>query len=241
MVSHHIDPYTYGTGILGSTPFSSLPDSVWTNTPSPYGPTFLAIDGALDTASGHKVLPDILLLRLLEVASLALIIAATPALARRLGRDPAQAVLLGAGCPLVLITLIGGAHNEALMLGLLMAGLVVAMRWGTVPGVVLCAVAAGVKSPALLGVVFLGWAWAGTGASSGAADVPHRRSMSDRAVDLAVDLVGHRQRMGLAPDHDGSQQIVHCRDARQCDLEGFGGPGERCGRAFLRTGSARRS
>ncbi len=165
MVSHHIDPYTYGTGILGSTPFSSLPDSVWTNTPSPYGPTFLAIDGALDTASGHKVLPDILLLRLLEGASLALIIAATPALARRLGRDPAQAVLLGAGCPLVLITLIGGAHNEALMLGLLMAGLVVAMRRGTVPGVVLCAVAAGVKSPALLGVVFLGWAWAGTGAS----------------------------------------------------------------------------
>jgi hypothetical protein len=51
------------------------------------------------------------------------------------------------------------------MLGLLMAGLAVAMRWGTVPGVVLCAVAAGVKSPALLGVLFLGWSWAGPGAS----------------------------------------------------------------------------
>ena len=165
MVSHHIDPYVYGTGVLGSTPFSTLPDSVWTNTPSPYGPTFLAIDGALDKASGNKILPDIFLLRLLEVAGLALIVAATPTIARRLGRDPAQAVVLGAGCPLVLITLIGGAHNEALMLGLLMAGLAVAMRWGTIPGVVLCALAAGVKSPALLGVVFLGWAWAGPGAS----------------------------------------------------------------------------
>jgi alpha-1,6-mannosyltransferase len=165
MVSHHIDPYVYGTGVLGSTPFSTMPDSVWTNTPSPYGPTFLSIDGALDKASGHKILPDLLLLRLLEIAGLALIVGCTPSIARRLGRDPAQAVLLGAGSPLVLATLVGGEHNEALMLGLLMAGLVVAKRWGTVPGVILCAAAAGVKSPAMLGVLFLGWVWAGPGAS----------------------------------------------------------------------------
>ena len=93
-----------------------------------------AIDGLLDKASGHKILPDILLLRLLEIAGLALVVAATPTLARRLGRDPAEAVLLGAGCPLVLTTLIGGAHNEALMLGLLVAGLAVAQRWGTDAG-----------------------------------------------------------------------------------------------------------
>jgi alpha-1,6-mannosyltransferase len=167
MVSHHIDPYVYGTGVLGSTPFSTMPDSIWTDTPSPYGPTFLSIDGLLDKESGHEILPDIVLLRLLEVAGLALVVAATSSLARRMGRDPAGAVLLGAGCPLVLATLIGGAHNEALMLGLLLAGLAVAQRWGTVPGVVLCAAAAGVKSPAALGVLFLGWAWAGPGASFG--------------------------------------------------------------------------
>jgi hypothetical protein len=165
MVSHHIDPYVYGTGVLGSTPFSSMPDSVWTNTPSPYGPTFLAVDGALDKASGHKILPDLLLLRLLEIAGLAMIAAATPSLARRLGRDPAYAVLLGAGSPLALASFVGGEHNEALMLGLLMVGLAVAKRWGTVPGVILCALATGVKSPAALGVLFLGWAWAGSGAS----------------------------------------------------------------------------
>jgi alpha-1,6-mannosyltransferase len=167
MVSHHIDPYVYGTGVLGSTPFSSMPDSIWTNTPSPYGPTFLSIDGLLNDASGHEILPDVVLLRLLEVAGLALVVAATVSLARRLGRDPAGAVLLGAGSPLVLATLIGGAHNEALMLGFLLAGLAVAQRWGTVPGVILCAAAAGVKSPAALGVLFLGWAWAGPGASVG--------------------------------------------------------------------------
>jgi hypothetical protein len=52
------------------------------------------------------------------------------------------------------------------MIGLLMAGLAVARRFGTVPGVILCALAAGVKSPALLGVVFLGWVWAGKEAST---------------------------------------------------------------------------
>jgi hypothetical protein len=166
MVSHHIDPYVYGTGVLGSTPFSSMPDSVWTNTPSPYGPTFLSLDGALTTVSGHHILPDILLLRLLELGGLALVVAATPTLARALGRDPAEAILLGAGSPLVLTSLISGAHNDALMLGLLMAGLAVARRIGTVPGIVLCALAAGVKTPALLGVVFLGWVWAGPGASA---------------------------------------------------------------------------
>jgi alpha-1,6-mannosyltransferase len=165
MVSHQIDPYVYGTGILGSTPFSSMPDSIWTNTPAPYGPTFLSIDGVLAQASGHKILPDIVLLRLLELAGLALVVGSTPTLARRFGRDPAQAVLVGAGCPLVLLTLIGGAHNEGLMLGLLMAGLAVAVRFGTAPGIVLCAAAAGVKAPAALGVLFLGWMWAGPGAS----------------------------------------------------------------------------
>jgi alpha-1,6-mannosyltransferase len=167
MVSHNIDPYVYGTGVLGSTPFSTMPDSIWTNTPAPYGPTFMSIDGLLDKASGHKILPDILLLRLLELVGLALVVGATPSLARRFGRDPAQAVLLGAGCPLVLLTLVGGAHNEGLMLGLLMAGLAVAQRWRVVPGLVLCAAAAGVKSPAALGVLFLGWMWAGPGASIG--------------------------------------------------------------------------
>ena len=71
------------------------------------------------------------------------------------------------------------------MLGLLMAGLAVAMRWGTIPGVVLCAAAAGVKSPALLGVLFLGWAWAGPGAS-----VARRIIHTVGAGLIALDLGG---------------------------------------------------
>jgi hypothetical protein len=165
MMSHHINPYSYGPEVLGTTPFNQDADTVWSGTESPYGPTFLSVDGLLDQASGHQILPDLVLLRLLEVAGIAMVIAATPTLARSLKHDPAHAVLIGAGSPLVLLSLIGGAHNDALMIGLLVAGLAVAKRFGTVPGVILCALAAGVKSPALLGVLFLGWVWAGHGAS----------------------------------------------------------------------------
>ena len=67
------------------------------------------------------------------------------------------------------------------MLGLLMAGLAVAIRVGTVPGVILCALAAGVKSPAALGVVFLGWVWAGPAA-------PWRRRLGHTAAAGLIAL-----------------------------------------------------
>jgi hypothetical protein len=181
MVSHHIDPYSYGPNVLGVTPFNTLADSVWSGNESPYGPTFLTVDGLVDQASGHQILADLVLLRLLEVAGIALMVAATPTLARSLKRDPAHAVLLGAGSPLVLLFLVGGDHNDALMAGLLVAGLAVAKRVGTVPGVILCALAAGVKSPAALGVLFLGWVWAGPDAGT-------RRRIGHTAVAGVIAL-----------------------------------------------------
>jgi len=146
--------------VLGATPFSLLPGTLWANTPSPYGPVFLAADGAATSIAQHEVLPDLILLRLLELGGLALVVGALPTLARSAGRDPAEGVALGAASPLVLTAFVGGAHNDALMVGLLVAGLAVAKRVGPVPGIVLCALAAGVKAPAILGVLFLGWNWA---------------------------------------------------------------------------------
>ena len=166
MVSHNINPYVYGPNVLGSTPFNTFSDPFWANNASPYGPNFLAVDGGVDQAAGHNFLIDLMLLRLVELAGIALMVAATPTLARWAKRDPAHAVLLGAGSPLVLLSLLAGDHNDALMVGLLMAGLAVARRVGTVPGVIICALAAGVKSPAALGVLFLGWVWPGPDAST---------------------------------------------------------------------------
>ncbi len=181
MMSHHINPYSYGPNVLGATPYNEMADSVWSGAESPYGPTFLSADSVVDQASGHQILADLVLLRLLEVAGIALVVVATPTLARSLRRDPAHAVLLGAGSPLVLLSLVAGSHNDALMVGLLVAGLAVAKRFGTLPGVILCALAAGVKSPALLGVLFLGWTWPGP-------DAPTRRRIGHTVGALVIAL-----------------------------------------------------
>ena len=41
MMSHHINPYNYGPGTIGSGQFVSPVDNLWLNTPAPYGPLFL--------------------------------------------------------------------------------------------------------------------------------------------------------------------------------------------------------
>jgi len=159
MASHHIDPYVYGTGRPRST-LQHMPDSVWTNT-RPLRTTF-----SRSTVCSTRLRTQDPPGRLLRLSSSW----RRPDRGRdthlgpSTGTRSAQAVLLGAGCPLVLCTLIGGAHNEALMLGLLLADWR-SLSDGHRAGLMLCAAAAGVKSPAALGVLFLGWIWAGPGAS----------------------------------------------------------------------------
>ena len=65
---------------------------------------------------------------------MALIVWALPRLARICGFDPVAALWLGALNPLVLFHLIGGGHNEALMLGAMLAGMVIAWERSLVAG-----------------------------------------------------------------------------------------------------------
>jgi alpha-1,6-mannosyltransferase len=163
MMSHNISPYHYGPGVLGAAPSVTLVDHLWLNTPVPYGPLFMESDGLLTSASGHHELVDLVLLRLLAVVGVALMAVSIPSLARSLGRDPSYAFTVAVLNPVTILHLVGGAHNDALMLGLLMAGLAVARRGRPVAGIVLCALAAAVKVPAALGVLYIGWEWMGTG------------------------------------------------------------------------------
>ena len=163
MMSHHISPYHYGPGVLGAAPSVTLVDHLWINTPVPYGPLFMETDGLLTSASMHHELVDLTLLRLLAVLGVGLMALSIPSLARSLGRDPSYAFTVAVLNPVTILHLVGGAHNDALMLGLLMCGLAVARRGRPVAGIVLCALAAAVKVPAALGVVYIGWDWMGTG------------------------------------------------------------------------------
>ena len=163
MVSRHINPYNYGPYTLGSGPYPNPVDPLWQNTPAPYGPLFLMIDGWLATLSFHHELVTVVFLRLWALAGVALIAWCIPKLARSYGRDPGPVFVLAVLNPLVLLTLIGGAHNDAIMAGLLVAGLTAARYKHPVAGVLLCALAAAIKVPAALGILYLGWEWLGAG------------------------------------------------------------------------------
>jgi hypothetical protein len=163
MMSHSISPYHYGPGVLGAAPSVALVDPLWKNTPVPYGPLFMETDGLLTSASAHNELVDLVLLRLLAVVGVGLMALSIPSIARSLGRDPSYAFTVAVLNPVTILHLVGGAHNDALMLGLLMAGLALARRGRPVTGIVLCALAAAVKVPAALGVLYIGWDWMGTG------------------------------------------------------------------------------
>ncbi|HUO49857.1 MAG TPA: polyprenol phosphomannose-dependent alpha 1,6 mannosyltransferase MptB, partial [Acidimicrobiales bacterium] len=163
MMSHHISPYHYGPDVLGAGPYVSLVDPLWGTAPAPYGPLFLKVDGAITSVSAHHVLPDLVLLRVLALMGVGLIAFSIPKLARSLGRDPSEAFALAVLSPVTMLHLVGGAHNEALMVGLLVAGITVARRHRPVLGIVLCSLAAAVKAPAALGVVYIAWDWMGPG------------------------------------------------------------------------------
>ena len=163
MMSHHISPYHYGPSVLGAAPSVSFVDPLWVNTPTPYGPLFMGIDGALTSLSLHHELPNLILLRLLAIAGVLLIAFGVVSLARSYGRDPAYVLTLAILNPVTILYLVGGAHNDALMLGLLVAGVAVARRGRPVAGIVLCALAAAVKVPAAIGIVYIGWEWMGAG------------------------------------------------------------------------------
>lgn len=163
MVSHHINPYIYGPFTLGAGPYVSPVDPLWGNTPAPYGPLFLMIDGFFASITMHTATATVMALRVLELAAVVLLAYCIPKLARTVGRDPGEAFVFAVLNPLVIISLVGSAHNDALMVALLVAGLTASRLKHPVWGIVLCALAAAVKAPAALGILYIAWAWLGEG------------------------------------------------------------------------------
>ena len=151
MVDAHIDVYAYGPAHLGG-PLADEVAPLWRHTGAPYGPVFLGVASALSALTRGELPAGLLGMRLIALLGVALLAAVLPRLARHRGADPAAALWLGALNPLVLLHLVAGAHNDAIMLGLLGAGLVAALGRWPVLGAVLVTLAALVKAPAALGL-----------------------------------------------------------------------------------------
>ncbi|MER7332075.1 MULTISPECIES: polyprenol phosphomannose-dependent alpha 1,6 mannosyltransferase MptB [unclassified Micromonospora] len=152
-----INPYEQGVSAL-PCPWLDTISYIWRDTSAPYGPLFLLIAGAVVEATG-SLTGSIVLFRLLAVAGVGLTAACLPPLARRCGVPAGRAVWLALGSPLIGVHLISGAHNDALMVGLLVAGLAMVVARPGRPGPLLAGgallgLAGAVKVTALVVVPF---------------------------------------------------------------------------------------
>jgi alpha-1,6-mannosyltransferase len=125
-----LDPYRVGpaSGLGLSHVFTLSVPSLWRETPAPYGPLFLWIGRGISVLTGENLVAAVLCHRLVVLVGVGLIVWATPRLARRCGVAEVSALWLGAANPLLIMHLVAGIHNEALMLGLMLAGAEFALR-----------------------------------------------------------------------------------------------------------------
>ena len=125
-----LNPYRVGpaTGLGLDHVFTLSVPNMWRETPAPYGPLFLWIGQGISALTGENIVEAVLCHRLVVLLGVGLIVWATPRLARRCGVAEVSALWLGAANPLLIMHLVAGIHNEALMLGLMLAGTEFALR-----------------------------------------------------------------------------------------------------------------
>ncbi|WP_372477417.1 polyprenol phosphomannose-dependent alpha 1,6 mannosyltransferase MptB [Nocardia australiensis] len=125
-----LDPYQEGpvAGLGMDNVLTNNVPNIWRETPAPYGPLSLWMGRGIAHLTGENIISGVWMHRMLALAGVALIVWALPRLSVRCGVAPVSALWLGAANPLVLFHLVGGAHNDALMLGLMLAGLEFALR-----------------------------------------------------------------------------------------------------------------
>lgn len=127
LFAHGLNPYDVGPSALPS-PWLDAVAPTWWDTTAPYGPLFLLAARIAAAASGGNLVVAIILLRLIAVAGVVLTATTLPTVARRCGVPPGTAAWLGLASPLVLVHLVAGAHNDAFMIGLVVAALAAATQ-----------------------------------------------------------------------------------------------------------------
>ncbi|MFZ2509682.1 MAG: polyprenol phosphomannose-dependent alpha 1,6 mannosyltransferase MptB [Gordonia sp. (in: high G+C Gram-positive bacteria)] len=175
-----MDPYTYSPmrGLGVDHPLALSVPNLWKDTPAPYGPLFLWIGEQITRVTGDNITAAIGLHRLVALCGVAMIVWALPRLARRCGVSAVAALWLGAMNPLLILHLVGGVHNEALMIGMMLVGVEWSFRaiygaaslrvgwlpsrtgWLLVAGIAMIAGSAMIKVASLLALGFVGIALA---------------------------------------------------------------------------------
>jgi alpha-1,6-mannosyltransferase len=155
------DPYSAGVASIPGW-FRDGVDPMWQFTPTPYGPMFLSLSRGVAAFVGDNPYLAVIVFRLIALCGVALLAYYVPRLAFHCGIDASKALWLGVMNPLVLMHFVAGAHNDSLMIGLVVAGLAIAIEGRPMVGVVILSLGGMVKPIGLLALPFIGLVWAGT-------------------------------------------------------------------------------
>jgi len=158
---HGLNPYTASPADLPGV-FAQNVSPRWVQSTTPYGPLWLIIGRLIAIMCGSHVQVTVFVLRIPALLGLALIVWSLPRLAARFGVRADVALWLVAANPLMIVLSLGGGHNDLLMTGLMALGAVAAVSgsWRSLAlAAALMAGAAGIKSPAAIGVIFVVPLW----------------------------------------------------------------------------------
>ncbi|MDR0285572.1 MAG: polyprenol phosphomannose-dependent alpha 1,6 mannosyltransferase MptB [Propionibacteriaceae bacterium] len=155
MIHNGQNPYDGGPALVPG-PFADYAPWVWRFTPAPYGPLALQISHLVVDLSGGRPWLAALLMRIPAILGVVAVLVLLPRIADRLGVARRHVVWFACLNPLLVIDYVGGGHNDAWMMGLVVVALWLALRPRWWPwAAMIIGVAAGIKQPAALAAVFL--------------------------------------------------------------------------------------
>jgi hypothetical protein len=161
MAARGLDPTSQGPYSLKRGQWVRQVDPIWREAPAPYGPVAVEAGKLVVETTGHDPASAIWGFRFLAMLGVVMSAIGVASIARSCRQSPAVAVAVGIASPLVLLHLIGGSHNDALMMGFLTLGVAAFQRHRRYLGIALVILATGAKVPAAAGIVFLAWNWSG--------------------------------------------------------------------------------
>ena len=156
-----LDPYASGPAtlnVLGDVVQNVHP--LWQTTPAPYGPLFLLIAKGIVSVTGNHLIVGVIITRLVLMVGLGMMLWALPRLVRHLGGNLPVTMWLAIAGPMTVIHLVGGPHNDLLMLGFLTTGVLAVLERKHVVAVLLITVGMLIKPTAALALPFVVWIWA---------------------------------------------------------------------------------
>lgn len=124
---HGQNPYVVGYAAIGG-PFATSVDPLWRGVGVAYPPLQFLVNAAMVGATGAHAYWSVVALRLPALAGVALLAAFVPRSARLLGLPAEPAIWLAVLNPLVIVHFLGGAHNDALMVGVSILAIWVTLR-----------------------------------------------------------------------------------------------------------------